>query len=243
VGLIYVVVALAIGQFGSGWINRLLPPVVIGPVVMVIGLGLAQVAVAMATTGSGVAANVFDPKLFRADYFAVALASLAIEEGHPEAAEPLLGPALEVFAAQKAADWEASAQAVLARSLLGGKRPDDARKALERALALSAKSSSPHVRLTVAAAAGRVMATNGKVEEALLRLDAALAEAVRLHLAGLQLELRLARGEIRIGSGQTAATQDLLMLAEDARARGFGLVARKAEAILRTSSGKSRGAS
>ena len=78
VGLIYLVVALAIGRFGSGWINKLLPPVVIGPVVMVIGLGLAQVAVAMATTGSGVAANVFDPKLFRGDYFAVALAALAI---------------------------------------------------------------------------------------------------------------------------------------------------------------------
>ena len=78
VGLIYVVVALAIGQFGSGWINKLLPPVVIGPVVMVIGLGLAQVAVAMATTGSGVAANVFNPALFRGDYFAVAMAALVI---------------------------------------------------------------------------------------------------------------------------------------------------------------------
>ncbi len=173
----------------------------------------------------------------------VALASLALEERHPEAAEPLLGPALEVFAAQKAADWEASAQAVLARSLLGGQRPDDARKALKRALDLSARSQSPHVRLTVAAAAGRVMAADGKIEQALLRLDAAFAEAVRLHLVALQLELRLARGEIRIGSGRTAATQDLLMLAEDARARGFGLVAGKAEAILRTSSGRSRGAS
>ncbi len=78
VGLIYLVVALAIGRFGSGWINKLLPPVVIGPVVMVIGLGLAQVAVAMATTGSGVAANVFNPALFRGDYFAVALAALVI---------------------------------------------------------------------------------------------------------------------------------------------------------------------
>jgi len=78
VGFIYIGVALAIGKFGTGWIDRLLPPVVIGPVVMVIGLGLAQVAVAMATTGSGVAANVFDAKLFRGDYFAVAMVSLAI---------------------------------------------------------------------------------------------------------------------------------------------------------------------
>jgi uracil permease len=78
VGLIYVLVALAIGKFGTGWIDRFLPPVVIGPVVMVIGLGLAQVAVAMATTGSGVAANLFDPSKYNGKYFAVALAALAI---------------------------------------------------------------------------------------------------------------------------------------------------------------------
>ena len=173
----------------------------------------------------------------------VALASLAIEEGHPEAAEALLGPALEVFAAQKATDWEASAQAVLARSLLEGKRPGDARQALERALALSGRSHSPLVRLTVAAIAGRVEAAEGRADDALLRLDAALAEAVRLGLVGLQLELRLARGEIGIGSGRTTATSDLQALAEDARARGFGLVARKAEAILRAQAGKLRGAS
>jgi uracil permease len=78
VGVIYILVALAIGQFGTGWIDRLLPPVVIGPVVMVIGLGLAQVAVAMATTGSGVAANVFDASKFNGGYFAVAMGALVI---------------------------------------------------------------------------------------------------------------------------------------------------------------------
>jgi uracil permease len=78
VGVVYVVVALLVARFGTGWIDRLLPPVVIGPVVMVIGLGLAQVAVAMATTGAGVAAFLFDPTKFNAGYFAVAMASLGI---------------------------------------------------------------------------------------------------------------------------------------------------------------------
>ena len=173
----------------------------------------------------------------------VALAGLAIEEGHPDAAELLLGSALPVFAAQKAADWEASAQAVLARSRLAGSRPGDARQALNRALALAGPSLSPHVRLAVAATAARVEAAEGRADEALRRLDAALAEAVKLGLTGLQLELRLARGEIGIASGRTAAAGDLASLARDARARGFGLVARKAEAILTTPSGKPRGAS
>ncbi|HBF37603.1 MAG TPA: uracil permease, partial [Firmicutes bacterium] len=48
VGLIYIVVATAIAIFGTEWINYLLPPVVIGSVVIVIGLGLAGSAVNMA---------------------------------------------------------------------------------------------------------------------------------------------------------------------------------------------------
>jgi uracil permease len=71
VGLIYIVVALAIGKFGTGWIDRLLPPIVIGSVVMVIGLGLARVAVDMAT---GVAAT----GQYHGSFFLVALAALAI---------------------------------------------------------------------------------------------------------------------------------------------------------------------
>jgi eukaryotic-like serine/threonine-protein kinase len=173
----------------------------------------------------------------------VAQASLTIEEGHPESAEGLLGPALEVFAAQKAIDWQASAQTVLARSFLGGTRLSDARRAAERALALSGRSQRPDVRLTVAATAGRLEAAEGRADSALLRLDAALAEALRLGLVSLQFDLRLARGEIGIGCGRTNATNDLRALASDARARGFGLVAREADAILRTQAGKPRGSS
>lgn len=50
VGIIYVVVALLIKKFGAKWLNKLLPPVVIGPVIMVIGLGLATSAVANINT-------------------------------------------------------------------------------------------------------------------------------------------------------------------------------------------------
>lgn len=45
VGLVYVVVALAVKVIGTKWIDRLLPPIVIGPMIMVIGLGLANSAV------------------------------------------------------------------------------------------------------------------------------------------------------------------------------------------------------
>ncbi|MFP4287552.1 MAG: uracil-xanthine permease family protein [Candidatus Izemoplasmataceae bacterium] len=48
VGLIYVLVAFIIRLTGSGWIKFLLPPVVIGPVIIIIGLSLASVAVGSA---------------------------------------------------------------------------------------------------------------------------------------------------------------------------------------------------
>ena len=45
VGLVYVIVALIIKFVGKDWLEKLLPPVIIGPMIMVIGLGLAGSAV------------------------------------------------------------------------------------------------------------------------------------------------------------------------------------------------------
>ncbi|MBT8333521.1 MAG: uracil permease, partial [Deltaproteobacteria bacterium] len=56
-GLLYVVLSILIRIFGSDILHRILPPVVTGPVIMVIGLVLAPVAVhmAMGRTGDGTA--------------------------------------------------------------------------------------------------------------------------------------------------------------------------------------------
>ncbi|MCH3904478.1 MAG: purine/pyrimidine permease [Lactobacillus sp.] len=43
-GLVYVVVALIIGRVGSDWVNKVLPPIVVGPIIIVIGLSLATTA-------------------------------------------------------------------------------------------------------------------------------------------------------------------------------------------------------
>jgi len=45
VGLIYVIVAIIIKFAGKEWLEKLLPPVVIGPMIMIIGLGLAPSAI------------------------------------------------------------------------------------------------------------------------------------------------------------------------------------------------------
>jgi len=43
-GIVYLIVAYLVYKFGTNWIDKLLPPVVVGPVVMIIGLSLARVA-------------------------------------------------------------------------------------------------------------------------------------------------------------------------------------------------------
>ena len=50
-GLVYVVISLVVKFVGVGWINKLMPPVVIGPTVAIIGLSLAGNAVGDLQTG------------------------------------------------------------------------------------------------------------------------------------------------------------------------------------------------
>ncbi|AWK87163.1 solute carrier family 23 protein [Azospirillum thermophilum] len=52
-GAVYVIVAFLIKGFGVRWLLAILPPVVVGPVIVVIGLGLASVAVGMAQNTAG----------------------------------------------------------------------------------------------------------------------------------------------------------------------------------------------
>ena len=45
VGLIYLLFSVLIKMFGKTWINKLMPPIVIGPMIMIIGLALAPSAI------------------------------------------------------------------------------------------------------------------------------------------------------------------------------------------------------
>nr|WP_298375910.1 uracil-xanthine permease family protein [uncultured Halomonas sp.] len=51
-GLVYIVMSQFVRLKGTAWLHHLLPPVVVGPVIMVIGLALAPIAVDMATGGT-----------------------------------------------------------------------------------------------------------------------------------------------------------------------------------------------
>lgn len=52
VGLVYIIVSIVIKFVGTNWLNKLLPPIIVGPIIMVIGLSLAGSAVGNLTSAS-----------------------------------------------------------------------------------------------------------------------------------------------------------------------------------------------
>lgn len=53
VGIVYVIISLTIKLIGKGWIEKVLPPIIIGPMIMIIGLGLSGVAIGNAGLNGG----------------------------------------------------------------------------------------------------------------------------------------------------------------------------------------------
>jgi uracil permease len=72
-GLVFAVVALIIGKFGSDWIKVVLPPAAMGPVVALIGLELSRTAAEMA----GLIPVNYHPKL-EANWIIVSMITLAV---------------------------------------------------------------------------------------------------------------------------------------------------------------------
>lgn len=61
-GLVYILLSIGVKLFGRRFLHRILPPVVVGPVIMVIGLILAPVAVHMAIGKTGDGSAVLVPE-------------------------------------------------------------------------------------------------------------------------------------------------------------------------------------
>ena len=64
VGLVYLIAALIISRVGSDWLDKILPPIVVGPIIMVIGLSLAGTAAKDATMRTVGHSSVYDIKFF-----------------------------------------------------------------------------------------------------------------------------------------------------------------------------------
>ncbi|WP_434735160.1 uracil-xanthine permease family protein [Companilactobacillus sp.] len=69
VGLVYLIVAAIVGIAGSDWIDRALPPIVVGPIVIVIGLSVA---------GSAANNAMMNGKHYDLKYFGIAMATMLL---------------------------------------------------------------------------------------------------------------------------------------------------------------------
>jgi DNA-binding winged helix-turn-helix (wHTH) protein/tetratricopeptide (TPR) repeat protein len=160
----------------------------------------------------------------------VSLADGSIEEGHPDQAE---APAREAIAELKSlnlVDDEAVAYPVLARALLGLRRPAEALKLLESAAPTVGKSHNQDVQFTNAIAWGRVLAANGKSNDAIRSLKATDARATKSGFVGYALDARLALAELDVKTDK-ATQSSLESLETDAKRKGYVLIGHKALAL------------
>jgi tetratricopeptide (TPR) repeat protein len=169
----------------------------------------------------------------------LALAHVSLEEGRAAEAEPIIRKAAGEFQAENIPDLESVANALLARSFVAQGKLAVAKKAKQRAVALSRKSQEPLIRISVtitaacveSAVAEQVRSPRASPTAAAKELRGALREARAFGFLGLELESRLALAEPESDSARgKMRNEQLTLLAADARARGYGLIARKAAA-------------
>jgi len=162
----------------------------------------------------------------------VELAGVAIEEGHPEQAEPLLRTALSEFEKEKSDPDSTSAYTLLSRSLLLQGKFEDARAASKRAVDFSLTSSDPSLRLPAEIQQARVeMGSHEATSKSAVfkNLQSVIATARKLGYYTIEAQARLAIAELELKTNSAQVQKQLKALASEWRSHGLGLLAHQAE--------------
>jgi eukaryotic-like serine/threonine-protein kinase len=155
------------------------------------------------------------------------LAKLAIENGDATTAEKLARQASETFVKFALVDSQGDALNTLARTLAAQGKFGDAQAQLDRARTLGVQDEA--VKLSLSVTSAELGAHSGNAQPALQTLYSDLADAKRMKLAMLQLEIRLAEAEIESSLPGGTADAPLLAIEDDARGAGYALLADKAK--------------
>ena len=167
------------------------------------------------------------------------LARFALDEGRPDQAEALASQAAQQFSKDRSSADEAFARIVIARSYLAQHKIAQAEAALSSAGTLTRNNPSRSLRfeLEIASAYENASASSradrGSVRGIEKRLGSSLTDAMKCGYLEYEFRIRLALGEIELKHGSADAGRVILQaLSKDARAKGFGSVARSAEVAL-----------
>ena len=159
----------------------------------------------------------------------LALARLAIEEGHAADAETVIRKCKEQFHQDQQADDELAASIVLIEAFLSESKLSEAEIEGGQAKSLADKSANTLLHLQFEMMFARAEGLAGHFPLASTDLERTLKSAHSHQLLGLELETRLAVAELKNRSGQSVATRaESLSLENAARKNGFGLIASKA---------------
>jgi tetratricopeptide (TPR) repeat protein len=159
------------------------------------------------------------------------LSSLALHEGEFSDGETLARQAAAVFDKTNAITSSVTAHALLARNLLSQGNLTEARSAAAQAVTLSRRATGKTAHFEATLADSRVKAKSGKASEARQQLESMLADARSLGYRLYEYQARLALAEIELLSGSASAHSHLADLEEDARGKGFLLVANQARTL------------
>jgi hypothetical protein len=159
----------------------------------------------------------------------LALAALQLERNMPEEARALIGPAKEYFHGQGALNEEAMAKVLLARADLAEGKPQKALSSIEEIRKRVADSKALVLRVQAALVEAQALAAVEKIPAARQVLQRELDDPQNRNYPRLRMETRLAQGEIeRLYGDRNQGLELLSLVEEDARERGFKLVATKA---------------
>jgi len=159
------------------------------------------------------------------------LAEVADEESHREDAKQQIREILSSLHEHKDPLDEGGAQSLLATIALEEGDTATATRAISAARSLLGQSQGWEERCWFGIANARVQAAVGKLAEARESLKTVIAETRKHSNLRYQLEARLALYEIEAKTDRTLARAHAKTLEQEARSKGFGLIARKALAV------------
>jgi ATP/maltotriose-dependent transcriptional regulator MalT len=166
--------------------------------------------------------------------------TLALEDGHAADAETIALKAEDRSRERSQPEEAAEAAHSQARGLLAEGKTAAAESAIVRARKYLAGRCAATTNFDLSITAARVKAASCNyrdpicVRDALRTLDGVIAASEEGRLLGVQLDARLARGEILTASGRAAKGRgELASLARQAKGKGYGLVAHEAMRLTR----------
>jgi serine/threonine protein kinase/tetratricopeptide (TPR) repeat protein len=166
----------------------------------------------------------------------IAFSAALLSQNKIEDARKTAAAAAAELETEKDVASEGEARIALANALLAAGDAAAAREQTDKALALAKQSGDRGLGFDAVTAAARVDARSGKSSDAIKALLSTQRDSRAAGLVQVEFEARLVLGEAQISAGRKKeGLATLQALAVEAKARGYGLIARKALASATTS--------